>query len=63
MLILLTIDEILGSVDSFGIEKLNSSVSVRDRRILKNLVKLIKTPGFITEGQGKLLVKILQENL
>jgi hypothetical protein len=35
----------------------------RELKILKNLGKLVSSPHFITENQGKLLMKILNENL
>ncbi len=59
----LTIDEILIKIEHYGFEKLNSSIPNRDKRILKNLAKMVKMPSFITENQGRLLIKILQENL
>ena len=60
---MLTIDNILLKIEEHSIDKLNSSVPVKDRRILKNLVRMIQMPSFITESQGKLLIKILQENM
>ena len=60
---MLTIDNILLKIEEHGIDKLNSSVPVKDRRILKNLVRMIQMPSFITESQGRLLIKILQENM
>jgi hypothetical protein len=60
---MLTIDNILLNIEQHGIDKLNSSVPVKDRRILKNLVRMIQMPSFITESQGRLLIKILQENM
>ena len=60
---MLTIDNILLQIDQHGVDKLNSSVPVKDRKILKNLALMIQIPSFITESQGKLLIKILQENM
>ena len=60
---MLTIDNILLKIEEYSIDKLNSSVPVKDRRILKNLVRMIQMPSFITESQGRLLIKILQENM
>lgn len=40
-----------------------ADVPRREMKILKNLGKLITSSNFITENQGKLLVKILNENL
>ena len=60
---MLTIDDLLNKIELHGIDQLSSSIPNKDRRILKNLAKMIKMPAFITESQGRLLVKILQENL
>jgi hypothetical protein len=60
---MLTIDNILLKIEEHSVDKLNSSVPVKDRRILKNLVRMIQMPSFITESQGRLLIKILQENM
>lgn len=60
---MLTIDDLLTKIELFGIDNLSSSIPNKDRRILKNLAKMIKMPTFITESQGRLLTKILQENL
>jgi hypothetical protein len=60
---MLTIDDLLNRIESHGIDQLSSSIPNKDRRILKNLAKMIKMPAFITESQGRLLIKILQENL
>ncbi len=40
-----------------------SVIASREVKILKSLGKLVLTPHFITENQGKLLTKILNENL
>lgn len=40
-----------------------AGVPRRELKILKNLGKLVLSPNFITENQGKLLSKILNENL
>lgn len=60
---MLTIDDLLIKIEANGFENLSASIPARDRRILKNMAKLIRLPGFITESQGRLLIKILQENL
>lgn len=60
---MITIDDLLTKIEKFGIDTLPPSVPNKDKRILKNLAKMIKMPAFITEAQGKLLIKILQENL
>jgi hypothetical protein len=60
---MLTIDDLLNRIELHGIDQLSLSIPNKDRRILKNLAKMIKMPAFITESQGRLLIKILQENL
>jgi len=60
---MLTIDDLLNKIELHGIDQLSSSIPNKDRRILKNLAKMVKMPAFITESQGRLLIKILQENL
>ena len=40
-----------------------SQVSFRDMKVLKSLGKIVTGQSFITENQGKLLIKILSENL
>ena len=40
-----------------------SSVKSRDLKVLKSLGKIVASPNFITENQGRLLLKILNENL
>ena len=39
------------------------AIPERDLKVLKSLAKLITTPTFITENQGRLLIKILSENI
>lgn len=39
------------------------NIPTRDSKILKSLGKVISSPGFITENQGRLIIKILNENL
>lgn len=56
-----TIDKILIQLLSSGDEHL-TAISSRDLKVLKSLAKIISTPSFITENQGRLLVKILREN-
>lgn len=59
---MITIDHLLLEIENYGFEKISSSISRRDIRILKNLANLVKLANFITENQGTLLVKILTEN-
>jgi hypothetical protein len=60
---MITIDEILFKIELHGVDALGPSVPFKDKKILKNLCKLIKLPSYITENQSKLLIKILQENM
>jgi hypothetical protein len=38
-------------------------IKTRDLKVMKSLAKIISSPNFITENQGRLLLKILGENL
>lgn len=56
------------TIDKFLLQILNlpSSalclVPARDLKVMKSLAKIISSPNFITENQGRLLLKILNEN-
>ena len=39
------------------------NITTRDSKILNSLGRVISSPGFITENKGRLLIKILNENL
>lgn len=57
-----TADKLLTSlVANFGTE-LKNSLAYKDARILFSLSKSISSDSFITENQGKLLIKIFKEN-
>lgn len=58
----MNIDKILIEINNFGFDKILKSVPHRDIKILKSLYTLVSGTKFITENQGKLLVKILKEN-
>lgn len=58
-----TVDHLLHQISNHGFENLITKISKRDLRILKNLSVLVNRPEFISENQGKLLVKLLSENL
>jgi hypothetical protein len=58
-----TVDNLLIEIADYGFDNLKTKISKRDLRILKNLAHLVKTPEFISENQGKLLIKILKENI
>jgi hypothetical protein len=57
-----TTDHFLIDIYSFGINRLNSKIPPRDKKILTSLAKQIGMGHFLTENQSKLLVKILREN-
>jgi len=57
-----TIDGILLQILSLPDEQWKI-ISTRDFKVLKSLGKVVTSPGFITENQGRLLIKILKENL
>ena len=57
-----TVDSLLLTIAQHGFDRLTPVVSRRDLRILRNLSHLVKTPEFISENQGLLLLKILKEN-
>ena len=59
---MITIDNLLLQIENYGFEKFTLTISRRDLRILRNLANLVKSPNFITENQGKLLIKLLTEN-
>ncbi len=60
---MITTDKLLIELFNFGISKLDSKVPARDKKILSSLSRQIISGHFLTENQGKLLVKILKENL
>lgn len=57
-----TVDELLIELEKIGIAKLDKDMPARDKKILASLAKQIKYGHFLTENQGKLLVKIFKEN-
>lgn len=60
--IMTTIDNILLQIVNGPEDKL-STIKSRDLKVLKSLAKIVLSPNFITENQGRLLIKILTENL
>jgi hypothetical protein len=56
------IDQILRHLVTNNIDTLKESMAHRDVRILSSLYKNISGPNFITENQGRLIVKIFNEN-
>lgn len=57
-----TIDKLLIRIVNQSDPALEEIIPKRDARVLRSLATAILTPGFITENQSKLLVKILNEH-
>ena len=60
---MLTIDNILFKIEQHGVDSLSPSIPIRDKKILKNMAKLVRTMDYVTESQGTLTIKILKDNL
>lgn len=60
---MLTIDNILFKIEQHGVDCLSPAIPAKDKKILKNMAKLVRTVDYVTESQGALAVKILKENL
>jgi hypothetical protein len=58
-----TIDSLIFDLKNIGFDNLSSQIPLRDRKILKNIASLMTGTNYITENQGKLLLKILNENI
>jgi len=58
-----SIDNILINLYSSSPTSVQQTVPVRDRKILVSLFRQISSGHFLTENQGKLLVKIFNENI
>lgn len=59
---MMNVDQLLTTLVNNQEEELKNSVMPRDMRILISLAKGISNPNFITENQGRLLLKIFSEN-
>jgi hypothetical protein len=57
-----TIDKILLQILNLPESSL-LEIKSRDLKVMKSLAKIVASPNFITENQGRLLLKILNENL
>ena len=57
-----TVDKILLQIIN-GPEENIRVIKSRDMKVMKSLGKIILSPNFITENQGRLLLKIFHENL
>lgn len=60
---MITVDQLLIELNKLGAQPLSKDVPGRDRKILNSLSRQIQFGNFLTENQGKLLVKIFKENL
>lgn len=58
---MITVDKILIKLLTLSDAELRL-VPRRDLKVLKSLLKIVTGPNFITENQGRLLIKILREN-
>lgn len=56
-----TIDQLLINLVSNHLEKLRKIVPTRDSKVLLSLSKIISGPTYITENQGRLILKILSQ--
>lgn len=59
---MITVDKLIEELKTHNFDTFKDSVPLRDIKILKNIASLMLTTSYITENQGKLLVKILKEN-
>jgi len=59
---MITVDALLIELFQQGIDKLDSQIPIKDKRILTSLSRQITAGQFLTENQSKLLIKILKEN-
>jgi hypothetical protein len=57
-----TVDTLLIELFQQGIDKLDSRIPNKDKRILISLARQLNSGNFLTENQAKLLVKILKES-
>lgn len=57
-----TVDSLLRKIINSNFNDVESKLPARDSKVLKNLARIIDDPVYITENQGKLLVKILAEH-
>lgn len=58
----MNVDTLLLEIEKQGFNNLPKAMPAKDIKILKSLCNVISGPAFITENQGRLLVKILNEN-
>ena len=58
----MNVDALLLEIEKRGFNNLSAAMPAKDIKILKSLCTVISAPSFITENQGRLLVKLLNEN-
>lgn len=59
---MMTIDEIIFKIEDHGFSNLSPSIPKKDRHILTNISRLLKSSRYITANQANLTIKILKEN-
>lgn len=55
----MTVDKLLLTITSYTLRPVEDYMSAKDARLAHSLTSAVKTPHFITENQGNLLVKLL----
>jgi len=61
-LLIMTIDNLLLKIVNFSSKPIEEILPARDSSVLKNLASAINGRVFVTENQGRLIIKILREN-
>ncbi len=59
---MMTIDEIIFKIENHGFLNLSPSIPKKDKNILMNMSRLLKTSQYITNNQANLAIKLLKEN-
>ena len=59
---MITIDSVLTELFQLGIDKLDTRISNRDKKVLISLAKQMAVGQFLTENQSTLLINIFKEN-
>ena len=57
-----TVDQLLTRIINFNQSDIKKILPNRDFKVLSNLSKIVSSPLYLTENQGKLLLKIFKEN-
>jgi len=56
---MMTVDKLLLTITNFATKPVEDYMSAKDARLAHSLANAVKTPHFITENQGNLLIKLL----